>query len=115
MKLMDKMNCGVIYAVKMNIKGDHYDSIASFMSKYTDTPINCYTHSILETILSRAVAELLDNLEYPSSFWFEYWHFKQSPWNRTDFGAICAAMSTIQIKKDGKYINGFRPFEEFDL
>lgn len=115
MQLMDKMNCGVIYAVKMNIKGNYYDSIASFMSQYTDTPINHYTHPVLETILSRAIAELLENLEHPSSFWFEYWHFKQSPWSKTDFEAICAALSAIPVKNKNNYINGFRPFEEFQL
>lgn len=116
MKLMDKMNCGIIYAVKLNNCGDYYDSIAAFMSKYTDTPVKHYTKSILETILSRAIAELLENLNHPSSFWFEYWHFKQAPWNRTDFEAICAALSTIAVKdEDGNYINGFRSLDEFEV
>ena len=113
---MDKMNCGVIYAVKLNNKGNAYDSIASFMSKYTDTPINAYTHPILETILSTAVADLLNSLEHPSGFWFEYWRFKQSPWNHSDFEAICGALATTAVRdSEGKYINGFLPIEEFEL
>jgi len=119
MALMEKINCGVIYAVKMNQAGNWYDSIASFMSKYTDTPITHYSHSMLETILSRAIADLLDNLKRPSSFWFEYWRCKKV-WDYSDFDAMCASLATVQVKdlqSDGAYIyiNGFRPFEEFKL
>ena len=86
------------------------------MSHYTDTPINHYTHPILETILSRAIGELLESLNYPSSFWFEYWRWKQDPWNMNDFEAICSALSSIAVKdKEGNYVNGFRPIEEFNL
>lgn len=116
MNLMDKMNCGVIYAVKLNNKGNWYDSIASFMSKYTNTPVEHYTKSILETRLVCAIADLIENMEHPCGVWFEYWHMRQYPWNKNDFEAMCVAMSTIAVKDEhGNYINGFRPLEEFDL
>ena len=111
---MDKMNCGIIYAVKLNLDGDRYKSIATFMSKYTDTPIEHYTNSILETILSNAIADLLENLKHPSSFWFSYWRWKQWPWEMNDFEAICAALSEVAVKdENGNYINGFMPMEDF--
>lgn len=113
--MMDKMNCGVIYAVKMNVKGNYYESIASFMSKYTNTPVEYYTNAILETILSNAIADLLNNLIHPSAFWFEYWRLKQYPWEMNDFEAICAAMANIQVRDTNNYINGFQPIEEFNL
>ena len=62
MNLMSKMSCGVIYAAKLNHQADLYKSIAHFMSKYTDTPIEYYTPKILEKILFNAVAELLNHL-----------------------------------------------------
>lgn len=108
------MSCGVIYAIKLNPEGDKYKSIATFMSKYTITPIEHYTNSILETILSNAVADLLDNLKYPSSFWFSYWRWKQYPWSMNDFEAICATLTEIAVKDEkGNYINGFIPLEEY--
>ena len=112
--MMDKMNCGIIYAIKLNPAGNWYDSIASFMSKYTDTPITHYSHPILETILSNAIADLLNNLKYPSSFWYEYWRCKKI-WGYSDFDAICATMANIQVKENNDYINGFQPIEEFNL
>ena len=115
MKLMNKMNCGIIYAVKLNKENDKYKSIATFMSKYTNTPIEHYTTNILENILINAVSDLLNNMEYPSSFWHEYCSLKRDPWNMNDFDAICAAFSIIQVRNDTSYINGFIPIEEFDL
>ena len=116
MKLMDKMNCGVIYAVKLNPKGDRYESIASFMSKYTDTPIEHYNKSILETRLICAIANLIENMEHPCEVWFEYQHMLHEPWSMSNFDAMCAAMSTVAVKdENGNYINGFRPIEEFEL
>lgn len=116
MRLMEKMNCGVIYAVKLNYSGNWYDSIASFMSKYTDTPVGHYSHAILETRLICALADLMDNMTNPSSLWYEYWHFKRYPWSKSDFDAMCSSLSTVAVKDEfGNYINGFRPREEFEL
>ena len=116
MEVMSEKSCGIIYAVKMNKENDRYKSIATFMSKYTDTPINYYTPNILENILVDAISDLLNHMKYPSSFWHEYWSLKQEPWNMNDFEAICAALSTVAVM-DGKdnYINGFIPIEEFEL
>lgn len=111
---MDKMSCGIIYAIKLNPEGDIYKSIATFMSKYTSTPIEYYTNKLLETILSNAIADLLNNLKYPSSFWFNYWRWKQWPWEMNDFEAICAALNEVAVKdENGNYINGFMPLEDF--
>lgn len=111
---MDKMSCGIIYAIKLNPEGNRYKSIATFMSKYTDTPVEYYTNKLLETALSSAIADLLDNLKHPSSFWFSYWRWKQWPWGMTDFEAICAALSEVAVKDgNGTYINGFMPLEDF--
>ena len=115
MKLMSKMNCGIIYAVKQNLFNDRFKSIAAFMNIYTDTPIDYYTPDILEHLLSNAIAELLENLEHPSSFWFEYRHWKKEPWNMSDFDAMCAALAAIPVKNNELYINGFRPIEEFEF
>lgn len=117
MKLMEKINCGVIYAAKMNQKGDHYQSIASFMSKYTDTPIEHYTKQIITTRLICALGDLMEHMDHPCGVWFEFWHMRQSPWHTDDdFEAMCGALATIAVKdKNGRYINGFRPFEEFEL
>ena len=116
MNLMDKMNCGVIYAVKLNPKGDHYQSIAAFMSKYTDTPIDHYNKSIITTRLVCALADLIENMEHPCGIWFEFWHYRQDPWSMDDFNAMCASLATVAVKdENGNYINGFRPIEEFEL
>lgn len=115
MKLMSKMNCGIIYAVKWNKQNDLYKNIASFMSNYTATPIEYYTPAILENILVNAISDLLDHMEHPSVFWHEYWRYKQFPWEMTDFEAMCAVLNTISVKDDETYINGFRPMEENDF
>lgn len=112
MKLMDKMNCGIIYAVKLNKENDRHKSIASFLSKYTDAPVEYYSNKMLENALARAIADLLNHMDYPSSFWHEYWHLKQDPWNMNDFDAMCAALAIVQVRNDKEYMNGFSPIEE---
>ena len=115
MQLMSKMDCGIIYAVKLNLCNDIYKSIATFMHLYTDTPIDYYTNAMLEDLLSNAIAQLLENLNHPSAFWFEYRHWKKKPWNMSDFDAMCAALAAIPVKNNNDYINGFRPLEEFEF
>ena len=114
MERMSKINCGIIYAVKQNKQEDKYKSIATFMSHYTDCPISYYTNNIITNLLSGAISDLLNHLEYPSAFWTEYWNWKQDPWSMNDFEAMCAGLYNVQVRKNGEYINGFRPFEDFE-
>ena len=114
MELMSKMSCGIIYAAKMS-KDDAYTSISHFMSNYTNTPIEYYTHNIIENLLSSAISDLLNHMKYPSGFWSEYCHYKQYPWKMNDFYAMCAALSSVQVREGELYLNGFRPIEQFEF
>ena len=120
MQLMSKMSCGIIYSVK-RIKGaTNYDKISHFLSKYTDTPIEHYNLEIIQNALIRAIGELLNCMQYPSSFWADYNRLKNFPWSMNDFEAMCCAASNVQVKEKNQdnsynYINGFSPVEDFNL
>lgn len=117
---MSKRTIGAIYSIKQNEGATNYEKLAKFMSKYTDTPIEHYNSNNLTTIMSQVFAELFDYVKYPSGLFFEYFRWKQAPWNYSDFDAMCAALSTVQVReKDGftdeyKYINGFWEFDVSD-
>ena len=113
-KLMAKQNCGIIYAIKRCKYETIERSIAEYMSQYTGTPVEYYTKFVLYKILVNAIADLLNTMDNPGSFWYEYQHWKIGLIKYDDFKAICAALATVQVRDDNdNYINGFRPVEEY--
>lgn len=115
---MDKMTSGIIYTIKQ--KGCSREEVAKFMHYYTDTPIDYYTDEIIDNLMERTITEAIRYNEKPASIIYEYFYWRREPWCYSDFEAICAALSSIQVKEinpktgDLEYINGFRPIETFD-
>jgi hypothetical protein len=115
---MNKSTVGAIYAIKNGEGNSYKERLAKFMSSYTDTPIEYYNDDNLSSIMSSIFAKLLDHVEYPSTVFIEYYRWKQYPWNYNDFDAMCAAMSSVQVKRLNKvtnqyeYINGFWDIEK---
>lgn len=115
--MLEKKSIGVIYAVKNAFGDEKEKAIASFMSKYTDTPIEFYTPYHIHTILISAVVDLLNHMKYPGSFFANYSRYKEYPWNMSDFEAICAAINEVPVRKKNpqtdlyEYINGFWEME----
>lgn len=119
--MLQKMSIGVIYAVKNGYdKEEKEKAIASFMSKYTDTPIEFYTSNHIQNILIQTVIDLLNNMKYPGSFFANYQRYKEYPWNMDDFNSMCAALSEVQVRNKNpetdlyEYINGFWDIGETD-
>lgn len=113
---ISRMNCGVIYAIKQNREGDYAKSVIQFMSKYTDTPIEYYSDKAVESIVINAVAEMMEKMEHSSVYFCSYMRWQDYPWNMSCFEALCAALSEVMVydTKNKKYVNGFRPLEEYD-
>jgi len=113
MAVMSKMNCGVLYSIKLKGELTSQTAITNFMSKYTDTPYEYYNSYMIEQIVSNAIAELLDHVKHPSFIWHEYQERLHFPWNMNSFDAMCSILCEVQVKENDEYINGFRPIEEY--
>lgn len=115
---MDKMTSGIIYTIKQ--KGYSHEEVAKFMHYYTDTPVEYYTDEMIDHLMEKILIEATRYNEKPASIISEYFYWRHSPWNYSDFEAICAALSNIQVRQEDfetgelKYINGFWPIEDFD-
>lgn len=115
---MDKMTSGIIYTIKQ--KGSSREEVAKFMHYYTDTPIEYYTIKMIDNLMEKALVEAVRYNEKPASIVNEYFYWRREPWNYSNFEAICAALSAVQVREvnpeTGKleYINGFKPIEDFD-
>lgn len=115
---MEKMYVGIIYTIKQ--KGYSREEIAKFMHKYTDTPLEYYTDSLIDHIVETTFIEAIRDNEHPVSIVRDYFQCKQSPWDYGEFEAMCAALSDIQVRRENydtcklEYINGFCELEEFN-
>ena len=115
---MDKMTSGIIYTIKN--KGYSREEIAKFMHLYTDTPVDYYTDSMIDSIMEKTMVEAVRSNEKPASIVYDYFYWRNDPWNYSNFDAICAALSNIQVRKENlitgmlEYINGFYPMEDFN-
>lgn len=115
---MDKMTCGIIYTIKN--KGHSREEIANFMHSYTDTPVEYYTDKIIDNLMEKTLTEAIRDNEKPATIISDYFYWRHSPWNYSDFDAICAALTLIQVRRTNlktgelEYINGFYPLENFD-
>ena len=109
---MDKMYQGIIYTIKR--EGHSREAIADFMHNFTDTPKEYYTNYIINQLLEQTMSAAVRENQYPSSILYEYFNWKHEPWNYDEFNAMCAALSSIQVReKDAEtgkynYINGFK-------
>ena len=121
MKLLDKRDMGVIYAIKRT-PNDIKKSIIHFMCNYTGSFPDAYTDNTVYHLVEHAFAALTETIEHPSSLLFSYFRWKDGPWHYNDFDAMCAILgSEVAVKrfnyetKEYEYINGFGPMEEFDV
>ncbi len=114
---MDKMYMGIIYTIKR--EGYSRDAIRYYMNKITCTPITYYSNAMIDDLLEKTMIEAVSCNKYPSSIIYDYFFWKHSPYNYSDFEAICAALSNIQVRcenpltKELEYINGFESMEGF--
>ena len=115
---MDKMTSGIIYVIKRY--GHSREEVAKFMHYYTDTPIEYYTDAIIDNLMERTIVEAIRDNEQPATVANDYFYWSREPWHYSNFDAICAALTNIQVRRinfdTGKYeyINGFWPQEDFE-
>jgi len=115
---MDKMTSGIIYVIKEY--GHSREEVAKFMHYYTDTPIEYYTNAIIDNLMERTIVEAIRDNERPASIANDYFYWRHEPWNYSNFDAICAALTNIQVRRvnfdtgKNEYINGFWPREDFN-
>jgi len=106
---------GIIYTIKN--KGYSREEVVKFMHYYTDTPIEYYTDKMVDNLMEKTLVEAIRNNEHPASVINEYFYWRHEPWNYSDFDAICAALTLLQVKRinfetgEYEYINGFSPWE----
>lgn len=127
---MDNRTLGIIYAIK---KGDNTarQNIIDFMSKYSDTPKEYYTDYNLIPLIEATFVDYLKTADNPS---FDVWQYfdakgrsrnfqqfypdravefqKTSEGFGIDTDAIISALALTTVRKDGKYVNGFRDYTE---
>lgn len=114
---MEKLYIGVIYTLKQ--KGYSQEEVAKFLHKFTDTPIEYYTPEILMTVLQNTMLAAIQENSHPASIVREYFMYKQFPWDYDEWQAICAAISSIEVRHKNsetnkyEFINGFGPMEGF--
>lgn len=116
---MDKMYQGIIYTVKHC--GHSREAIIDFLHRYTSTPKEYYTNSIIDRIMEQTMLEAVRYNLNPVSILFEYFSWMKDPWNYSHFDAMCAALGSIQVRERIKdtdnysYINGFTSvIDEFE-
>lgn len=115
---MERVYVGIIYTIKQ--KGYSYDPIRKFMHKYTDTPVEYYTDSIIDHLVETSLIAAVHDNEHPASILIDYFSWKHEPWNYSEFEAMCAALSNIQVRRENyntgklEYINGFCEMEDFN-
>ena len=92
------------------------EAIATYMSDDTGCPTELYDDVILESIVADALFDFIDGMTMPSSFlrdirdiYCRHNTFAEMKGlekiSYTD--AVCFAFSTVSVKRDGKFINGF--------
>lgn len=120
MKLLDRRDMGIIYAIKKTVDGNIHKSIVNFMCHYSNSLPEVYTPSVVLHLVEHAFAALMETYEHPSHLITEYFRWKDGPWHYTDFEAMCAVLgSEVAVKrlnyetKEYEYINGFGPMEDF--
>lgn len=115
---MDKIFSGIIYVIKKC--GHSREEVAKFMHYYTDTPIEYYTDAVIDNLMERTIIEAIRDNERPAAIAHDYFYWRHEPWCYSDFDAICAALTCIQVRRENfdtgeyEYINGFWPQEDFE-
>ena len=123
---MDNLTLGLIYAVKHS--GEYVlESIINFLSEYTGTPKEHYSDSELVRITRDAFVDYLKTADKPAFDVWQYFDAKRQQENFKDVfpeqqkkyaerdgkmdidtEAIVSALRLSHVQENGKYINGFR-------
>ncbi len=92
------------------------EAIAAYMSDDTGCPTELYDDVMLESIIADALFDFIDDMNMPSSFLRDIRDIycrhntfaEMKGLERISYtDAVCFAFSTVQVKRDGKFINGF--------
>lgn len=118
---MEDSTLGTIYALKHADKS-YDEAVIDFWSEYTETPAKYYGKEVLMDIATNAIRDYIstaDNPSYVLYMLFDYMHFDcKSLWKvDKDFDdrvrdAIWTTLALTQVRRDGKYINGFRELDK---
>ena len=126
---MDDLTLGLIYAVKHSGKTAK-ESIIDFLSEYTGTPKKYYSDSELIRIIRNAFVDYLKTADNPAFEVWQYFDAKRQQENYKDVfpeqykkyaerdnlldidtEAILSAFRLTYVRKDSKYVNGFREWK----
>lgn len=123
---MDDLTLGIIDAVKRGKKSGK-ESIIDFLSEYTGTPKEYYSDGELIRIIRNAFVDYLKTADNPAFDVWQYFDAKRQQENFKDVfpeqqkkyaerdgkmdidtEAIVSALRLSHVQENGKYINGFR-------
>lgn len=117
---MDKRTAEIIMLCKGNHKyPGNYSSLCDLLAAYMSDTCLCdksvYTESVLQGIILTAFKDYLDSCDKPSFFIYQLedvWNIYNNPlmdpkYRINNNEAVLRAFSTVQVRDDGKYVNGF--------
>lgn len=82
------------------------DRVKTYMSEECACPIEEYTDDVIESILFEAIYDYIDVCDRPSIFIRQIRECVNKDLNLLE--RICVAFYMIQVRKNGKCINGFK-------
>ena len=104
---MTKRTFSIIMACKNAEHGDAVDAAREYMAKECNCPIETYTQFVMSNIMESAMYDYIDTCDKPSTF-LRFFHEWGSFYSNVSLGAkIAIAFQNVQVKRDGKCINGF--------
>ena len=104
---MTERTYNIIMACKNTTQRDLTDAVAEYMSKECDCPLSEYTQSVISDIMEAALYDYIDTCDKPSTFlrFFSEWG---NYYSGVSIGEkIAHAFKSVQVKRNGNYINGF--------
>lgn len=109
---MEQRTCNIIRACKGSLYPEidnRIERVKAYLSKECGCPEEYYTEEIMESIMIDAMYDYIDTCNKPSTFLRMIRNCIKKELSLTE--KICVAFTLVQVKKDDKYINGFK--EEF--
>lgn len=105
---MDKSTMGLIYALKrhageMPIK----EVMVDYMSALTLSPKDVYTPGIIERCAQNFFVDYLRTCDNPSYEVWRLFYNMGKPWHGDLAESILVTLELVQVRNDGKYVNGF--------